>query len=79
MTRPMAIQTANRIQVSVGRLSISHRQASAETIRAAAEHAADGTTPTSDGNADADYREHLARVLTGRAVAAAAGVGGERA
>jgi aerobic carbon-monoxide dehydrogenase medium subunit len=55
------------------------QQASAETIRAAAEHAADGTTPTSDGNADADYREHLARVLTGRAVAAAAGVGGERA
>jgi aerobic carbon-monoxide dehydrogenase medium subunit len=55
------------------------QQASAETIRAAAEHAADGTTPTSDGDADADYREHLARVLTGRAVAAAAGVGGERA
>lgn len=53
--------------------------ASAETIRAAAEHAADGTSPTSDGSADADYREHLARVLTGRAVAAAAGVGGWRA
>ncbi|MGH4009742.1 MAG: FAD binding domain-containing protein [Pseudonocardiaceae bacterium] len=50
--------------------------ADAETIRAAAEHAADGTSPPSDGNADADYREHLARVLTGRAVAAAAGVGG---
>ncbi|MGH3605843.1 MAG: FAD binding domain-containing protein [Pseudonocardiaceae bacterium] len=53
--------------------------ASAATIRAAAEHAADGTSPTSDGSADADYREHLARVLTGRAVAAAAGVGGWRA
>ncbi len=50
--------------------------ANAQTIRAAAEHAADGTSPMSDGNADADYREHLARVLTGRAVAAAAGVGG---
>ncbi|MGQ0717625.1 MAG: FAD binding domain-containing protein [Pseudonocardiales bacterium] len=50
--------------------------ATAETIRTAAEHAAEGTSPTSDGNADADYREHLARVLTGRAVAAAAGVGG---
>jgi len=49
--------------------------ANAETIRAAAEHAAEGTSPMSDGNADADYREHLARVLTGRAVAAAAGVG----
>jgi carbon-monoxide dehydrogenase medium subunit len=50
--------------------------ASAEAIRAAAQHAAEGTSPTTDGNADADYREHLARVLTGRAVAAAAGVGG---
>ncbi|MGH4009088.1 MAG: FAD binding domain-containing protein [Pseudonocardiaceae bacterium] len=50
--------------------------ADADTIRAAAEHAAEGTSPPSDGNADADYREHLARVLTGRAVAAAAGVGG---
>ncbi|MGH3685261.1 MAG: FAD binding domain-containing protein [Pseudonocardiaceae bacterium] len=48
----------------------------AETIRAAAEHAAEGTSPVSDSNADADYREHLARVLTRRAVIAAAGVGG---
>jgi len=52
------------------------QQANAETIRAAAEHAAEGTRPVSDGNADADYREHPARVLTGRAVAAAAGGGG---
>jgi aerobic carbon-monoxide dehydrogenase medium subunit len=48
--------------------------ATAETIRAAAERAADGTSPTSDGNADAEFRQHLARVLTGRAVTAAAGV-----
>ena len=48
--------------------------ATAETIRAAAEHAAEGTSPMSDGNADADYREHLARVLTQRAVASAAGL-----
>ncbi|MQA15346.1 MAG: xanthine dehydrogenase family protein subunit M [Pseudonocardiaceae bacterium] len=50
--------------------------ASAEAIRSAAQHAAEGTSPTTDGNADADYREHLARVLTGRAVSEAAGVGG---
>ena len=50
--------------------------ANAQTIRAAAEHAAEGTSPMSDGNADADYRKHLARVLTGRAVATAARVGG---
>ncbi|WP_163512632.1 FAD binding domain-containing protein [Fodinicola acaciae] len=46
--------------------------ATAEAIRSAAEHAADGTSPGSDSNADAEYRQHLARVLTGRAVAAAA-------
>jgi len=49
--------------------------ASAEAIRAAATHAADGTSPPSDLNADADYRRHLAGVLTRRAVSAAAGVG----
>ncbi|MGH3874626.1 MAG: FAD binding domain-containing protein [Pseudonocardiaceae bacterium] len=51
------------------------RPADTQTIRAAAQHAAEGTNPMSDGNADVDYREHLARVLTGRAVAAAARVG----
>ena len=40
---------------------------------AAAEHAAEGTSPPSDLNGKADYREHLARVLTRRAVTAAAG------
>jgi carbon-monoxide dehydrogenase medium subunit len=46
--------------------------ATPEVIRAAAEHAAEGTSPTGDGNADVEYREHLARVLTSRAVSAAA-------
>lgn len=49
--------------------------ASAESIRAAAAHAAQGTSPPSDANGDADYRRHLAGVLTRRAVLAAAGVG----
>jgi carbon-monoxide dehydrogenase medium subunit len=47
--------------------------ATAEAINAAAEHAAEGTSPPADGNADAEYRRHLARVLTGRAVSAAVG------
>ena len=34
---------------------------------------ADGTNPPSDLNGDADYRRHLARVLTRRAVLAALG------
>lgn len=37
----------------------------------AAQHADDGTEPGSDVTASADYRRHLARVLTGRALAAA--------
>lgn len=43
-----------------------------EAIRAAAAAAAEGTSPPSDLNADADYRRHLATVLTRRAVLAAA-------
>jgi aerobic carbon-monoxide dehydrogenase medium subunit len=45
----------------------------AETIAAAAEHAADGTEPPADLNASAEYKRHLARVLTRRALTTAAG------
>lgn len=47
---------------------------SLEAIAAAAEQAAVGTSPNSDIHAEAAYREHLARVLTKRAVAKAAGL-----
>ncbi|MEN3318792.1 MAG: aerobic carbon-monoxide dehydrogenase medium subunit [Mycobacterium sp.] len=47
--------------------------ANGELIRAAAEHAAEGIDPMTDGNADAAYRSHLAKVLTRRAVATAVG------
>ena len=43
-------------------------------IAAAASLAADGTDPTGDLNATPDYKRHLARVLTMRALATAAGV-----
>ncbi|MGY1742297.1 MULTISPECIES: FAD binding domain-containing protein [unclassified Blastococcus] len=48
--------------------------ASPEAIAEAARRAAEGTSPSSDLNAQADYREHLAQVLTRRAVSAAAGL-----
>jgi carbon-monoxide dehydrogenase medium subunit len=48
--------------------------ATAEAIAAASASAADGTSPTTDTHADAEFRQHLARVLTARAVQAAAGV-----
>ena len=44
-----------------------------ESVGAACAAAAEGTNPPSDLNADADYRRHLATVLTRRAVLAAAG------
>ena len=48
-------------------------EASAAGLAAAAARADAGTNPSSDLRAAADYRRHLARVLTGRALAAAAG------
>jgi aerobic carbon-monoxide dehydrogenase medium subunit len=46
---------------------------SAENIAKAAEQAAEGTNPPADLNATADYKRHLARVLTRRALQEAAG------
>ena len=43
-------------------------------VTQAAQSAAEGTSAPSDLGAKADYREHLARVLTARAVASAAGM-----
>jgi len=48
--------------------------AEAGAVDAAAQRAAEGTSPPSDLNGKSDYRQHLARVLTRRAVAAAAGL-----
>jgi len=53
--------------------SLIGQAASEDLIRAAAEHAAEGIDPMTDGNADADYRSHLAKILTRRAVATAVG------
>jgi carbon-monoxide dehydrogenase medium subunit len=50
-------------------------EASREALAAAAANADEGTDPPDDLRAAADYRRHLARVLTGRALARAAGVG----
>ena len=47
--------------------------ATREALNAAAASAADGTEPPADLHGAPDYRRHLARVLTGRALAAAAG------
>ena len=48
--------------------------ASRDALRAAAGRADEGTNPPGDLHGAPDYRRHLARVLTGRAMATAAGV-----
>ncbi|MDQ3504978.1 MAG: xanthine dehydrogenase family protein subunit M, partial [Actinomycetota bacterium] len=46
--------------------------ANGAAIPEAAELAAEGTSPSSDMHADGDYRRHLARLLTRRALQSAA-------
>ena len=62
------------LRASAVEAALAGAEATPEAVAAAAERAAEGTSPTSDLNAQADYREHLAKVLTRRAVAAAAGL-----
>ena len=54
--------------------AVAGAEASRDTLRAAANQADEGTQPPADLHGAADYRRHLARVLTGRALAAAAGL-----
>jgi len=54
--------------------ALAGKPATDAAVREAAASAAEGTNPPSDLNGDADYRRHLATVLTRRAVLAAAGV-----
>ena len=54
--------------------ALAGAEATAEAIASAAARAAENTSPSSDLNAQADYRQHLAQVLTRRAVTAAAGL-----
>jgi aerobic carbon-monoxide dehydrogenase medium subunit len=54
--------------------AVSGAEASRDALRAAAEHADEGTNPPGDLHGAPDYRRHLAQVLTGRALAAAAGI-----
>jgi carbon-monoxide dehydrogenase medium subunit len=56
--------------------ALKGRPATEESFAAAAEQAADGTTPPADLNASSEYKQHLARVLTRRALSEAAAAGG---
>lgn len=52
--------------------ALQGQPATDEAVRAAVAAVADGTNPPTDLNGDADYRKHLAQVLTRRAVLTAA-------
>jgi carbon-monoxide dehydrogenase medium subunit len=62
------------VRAAATEAALAGADASAAAVASAAAQAADGTSPSSDLHAQADYRQHLARVLTRRAVMAAAGV-----
>jgi carbon-monoxide dehydrogenase medium subunit len=63
------------IRASAVESALAGGGADPEAIAAAAAHAAEGTAPTDDLSASAGYRNHLARVLTERALLAALATG----
>ncbi len=67
------VSLINMGSVPVRASAVEEAVASGASVADAAAVAADGTSPPQDLNADADYRAHLARVLTERALTAAAG------
>ena len=61
------------LRASATEQALVGQEATADGVRSACDQAAEGTNPPSDLNGDADYRRHLATVLTRRAVLSAAG------
>jgi carbon-monoxide dehydrogenase medium subunit len=62
------------VRASAAEGAAAGADASRDALRAAAARADEGTSPPGDLHGAPDYRRHLAQVLTGRALAAAAGV-----
>ena len=62
------------LRATAAEQALAGADAGGGAIVEAAGRAAEGTQPSDDLNGQADYREHLARVLTRRAVTAAAGL-----
>ncbi|HEX9064693.1 MAG TPA: xanthine dehydrogenase family protein subunit M [Streptosporangiaceae bacterium] len=61
------------LRASAAEAAAAGAEATRDALNAAAASAADGTEPPADLHGAPDYRRHLAKVLTGRALAAAAG------
>ncbi len=71
-----SVALVNMASTPVRAAGVEQALASGAGPRDAAAHAAEGTSPVEDINATPAYREHLARILTGRALAEAAGRAG---
>jgi len=67
-----SVALVNMASTPVRASAVERALASGAPPRDAAAHAADGTSPVEDINATPDYREHLARILAGRALEEAA-------
>jgi aerobic carbon-monoxide dehydrogenase medium subunit len=65
---------ATPLRATVAEDALRGRPLDDESIARAAEHAAEGTHPPGDLNATPDYKRHLARTLTRRALMEAAGL-----
>ena len=65
---PAKVALVNMGSTPMTSAAVESALASGASIDDAAAAAADGTTPPSDLNGDAEYRSHLARVLTKRAL-----------
>jgi aerobic carbon-monoxide dehydrogenase medium subunit len=62
------------VKASAVEAAAAGASATADALRQAASHADEAADPPTDLNGTAEYRRHLSRVLTGRALAAAAGL-----
>lgn len=67
------------VRATAVEVALRGQKYSADLVRSASEHASDGLDPPSDHNASAEYRLHLTRVLTRRALEAAAANAGLKA
>jgi len=62
------------VRASAAEAAATGEEASRDSLRSAAQRADEGTHPPADLHGAPDYRRHLARVLTARALAVASGV-----
>jgi len=70
----MANMGSTPVRAQVTEAAVAGADASRDALRSAAQRADEGTNPPADLHGAADYRRHLARVLTARALAVASGV-----